>query len=380
MGLNTYIPREMTSSIEEACRYYRIIVVTGPRQSGKSTMCRHIFPDYAYVNLESLPKRAEAQADPALFLTQAPHMLIDEVQNVPGLLSEIQALVDQDSERRFVLTGSNNFSLLENVTQSLAGRAALFTLLPLSLQEVRAYADATDTDTLLVNGLYPGVISDHIPRQLFFANYYDTYVERDGRRLFNIRLIEQFQTFVRLCAGRTAYLFNVASLSAEIGVSAKTIQEWNNILAASYITYKIYPYYTNLGKRLGKTPKLYFYDVGLACYLLGIETAEQMRSHPLRGALFENLAVNELLKRRYNTGKRPQLSFYRERNGREVDVLEGTAPYLRAFEIKSSKTFHADFFQNLDYIRRVLAGDIQSATLVYDGDALVSDTVNVRNI
>lgn len=364
----------------EALPHYPVIVVTGPRQSGKSTMCRHMFEHYLFANLEMLSVRTLAETDPHKFLSQSSNMIIDEVQNVPSLLSEIQAMVDADPTRRYILTGSNNFALLERVTQSLAGRAALFTLLPLALTEVDVYSHHSYTDTLLVNGLYPGVICKGVPNELFFGNYYDTYVERDAHRLFNIRMLEQFQMFVRLCAGRVANLFNINSLAVEVGVAAKTISEWYNVLSASYIAYKLHPYYANIAKRLGKTPKLYFYDVGLACYLLGITTPEQLSSHPLRGALFENLAVNELLKRAYNQGRRPQLAFYRERNGLEVDILEGSAPRLHAYEVKSSMTLMADLFKNLNYLKHLMESDIIATTLIYDGPSAPPEIVNVRDI
>lgn len=379
MSTDQYIERAITPQLLEHSKYYPVIVVTGPRQSGKSTLVRHAFPDYHVRNVEALKERQEARLEPLKFLADSP-MIIDEVQNVPALMSEIQVLVDRDPSLRFVLTGSNNFSLMEQVTQSMAGRGAMFTLLPFSFAELPAYARATSTDTVLFNGFFPGIIARGVPPTVFFGNYYDTYVERDVRRLYDLRHLDRFQTFVRLCAGRVGSEFNASALAGEVGVSVPTIQQWLSVLKTSYVAFTLPPYYANIRKRLTKAPKLYFYDPGLACFLLGIEAQAQLARHPLRGALFENLAVVELMKNRFNAAKLPNLSYYRENSAREVDIVQGMSPQLRLYEVKSASSFHSDFEKNLAYLRNLLGDDVQASSVIYDGESVPPRLLNIRDV
>ncbi|MDE5797292.1 MAG: ATP-binding protein, partial [Muribaculaceae bacterium] len=255
-----YIPRAISPYIEEAHRFFPVIVVTGPRQSGKTCLCRHLFPDYRYVNLEDITTRVAAIADPTAFLKGVGNKtIIDEVQNVPELLSQIQVTVDEFPECRFILTGSSNFSLLQTVTQSLAGRAALFTLLPFSLAEVKEWARVNSIDRIMYNGLYPGTVAKGTPTQLFYRNYYNTYVERDLRNFLKIKNLLAFDTFMRLLASRAGSEFNASGMSREAGVSAVTINEWLSILTTSYIVFPLRPYFTNLSKQFTKMTKVYFY-------------------------------------------------------------------------------------------------------------------------
>lgn len=375
-----YVHRKISGSILRAAEYYSVIVITGPRQVGKSTLCRHLFGDYSQYNLEDVALRQAVKTDPKAFLDSCgKDVVIDEVQHVPDLLSYIQLIVDSGNSRRFVLTGSSNFSLLENVTQSLAGRAALFTLLPFALEELPEYRQCT-TDKLLVNGLYPGVVAKGIPNDLFYRNYYATYIERDVRQLKSIENLDGFQHFIRLAAARCGNEFNASAMGVETGVSGPTIKSWLGILKASYIAFTLSPYYANISKRLTKTPKIYFYDTGLLCWLIGINTPEQLSYHPLRGAVFENLAVVELLKMRFNADESPDMYFYRENSGREVDVMMTNGTAYDIFEIKSAKTFSPDFLTNINYLTALLGDKIAHKTVIYDGDYIPPNILNVRDL
>lgn len=375
-----YVHRKISGSILRAAEYYSVIVITGPRQVGKSTLCRHLFGDYSQYNLEDVALRQAVKTDPKAFLDSCgKDVVIDEVQHVPDLLSYIQLIVDSGNSRRFVLTGSSNFSLLENVTQSLAGRAALFTLFPFALEELPEYRQCT-TDKLLVNGLYPGVVAKGIPNDLFYRNYYATYIERDVRQLKSIENLDGFQHFIRLAAARCGNEFNASAMGVETGVSSPTIKSWLGILKASYIAFTLSPYYANISKRLTKTPKIYFYDTGLLCWLIGINTPEQLSYHPLRGAVFENLAVVELLKMRFNADESPDMYFYRENSGREVDVMMTNGTAYDIFEIKSAKTFSPDFLTNINYLTALLGDKIAHKTVIYDGDYIPPNILNVRDL
>ncbi len=378
--MSRYIHRILSSKIEEAAKYYPVIVVTGPRQSGKTCLCRHLYPDYKYVNLENITVRANAVEDPTMFLEAlGDKVIIDEVQNVPSLMSMIQVRVDENKSLRYVLTGSSNFSLLRSITQSLAGRAALFTLLPLSFREMSQEELDKSINELMWQGEYPGVIADGFPPYIFYQNYYNTYVERDLRDFLKVKNILSFDKFVRLLAIRVGSEFNASALAREVGVSSNTIAEWLSLLATSYIAYTLHPYFANLSKRLTKMPKVYFYDTGLLCYLLAIENYDQLDNHPLKGSIFENLSMSELLKSRYNKGLEPNLYFYREKSGLEVDaiLLEGGAWHL--YEIKSGKTFRPEFFENMKNLKSCMS-NIASATLIYDGESYPPTSINIRSI
>lgn len=364
----------------EAARFYPVIILTGPRQSGKTTLAKHLFDSYSFVNLEEADTRAFAKEDVNAFLDKLGNAaIIDEVQNLPEIISSIQARVDNDRSLRYILTGSNNFSLMHSASQSLAGRAALFEVLPFAFCELEREALDAGTAELLWRGLYPGVVADGIPPYMFYRNYYSTYVERDVRGLARINEIDRFQKFLKLAAARAATELNKASLSVETGVSAPTIDAWISVLKASYIVYTLPSYYANISKRLTKTPKLYFYDTGLLCYLLGIEEFSQLENHPLKGAVFENMVVNELLKKRFNEAKDPNLYFYRENSGREVDVVQSMPDGLHLYEIKSGKTFQPDFLKNLKYLQSLLP-DVRSSAVVYDGETIGDNLINLRDI
>ena len=378
--MNEYIPRILSAKIEEAAKYYPVIVITGPRQSGKTSLCRHLYPDYRYVNLENITIRANAAGDPTLFLESlGEKVIIDEVQHVPDLLSMIQVRVDENKQLRYILTGSSNFSLMRSVTQSLAGRASMFTLLPFSFKEVQKSQLEKSITELMWRGQYPGVIADGIPPYDFYQNYYNTYVERDLRDLLKLRNILAFDKFVRLLAIRVGSEFNASALAREVGVSSNTISEWLSLLSTSYIAYPLQPYFSNLSKRLTKMPKVYFYDTGLLCHLIGIENYEELENHPLRGSIFENLAMGELLKSRYNIGRDPNLYFYREQSGIEVDaiMMEGTSIHL--YEMKAGKTLRQEFLENMSTLKNKI-GNISASTVIYDGESFPPTTINIRDI
>lgn len=343
-------------------------------------MCKQLFKDYNYVNLESFSERRNANNDPEAFLDSIGNKaIIDEVQNSPELLSQIQVRVDADKSLRYVLTGSCNFSLLHTVTQSLAGRASLFTLMPLSFHEISPSYLQNSMETIAFNGFYPGVIIGKSPVHAFFMNYFNTYIERDVRDLLKIKNLDRFDTFVRLLAGRASTEFNASSLAIEVGVSSNTITEWLTLLKASYIVFSLSPYYANINKRLTKSPKIYFYDTGLMLSLIGIEEPEQLATHPLRGAAFENLIVSELVKQRYNEVKRLNYYYYRENAGREVDLLQDTPQGMKLSEIKVAKTYNTDFRKNIDYLIKLLP-NVVSSRVIYDGTSMPPKIVNFREI
>jgi len=378
--MRDYKRRILSSKIEEAHRYYPVIVVTGPRQSGKSTLCRHLFPDYKYINLENIATRAAALSDPVAFISGlGDHVIIDEAQHAPEIMSMIQVRVDENRDLRYILTGSSNFSLLKGITQSLAGRAAIFTLLPFSFKEMNKSMLRQSIDRLLFQGQYPGVLIDNIPPDIFFRNYYTTYIERDLRDLLNLKNLVAFDRFMRLLAARVGSEFNASALSRDAGVTSKTISEWQSILETSYITYTLPPYFNNPSKRLTKMPKVYFYDTGLLCYLLSIETPKQLETHPQKGAVFENMAICELLKSRLNCGKDPNLYFYREKSGLEVDVMSETSEGRRLYEIKAGKILRPEFMDNMKYLKGNLE-DVNGTTVIYDGEGIPPTCVNIRDI
>jgi len=380
------INREIQKELERLLPYFRVLVVTGPRQSGKTTLCKHYFSDYAYFNMENVSVREQIAVAPKQFLEKyAPKgIIIDEAQQYPELFSYIQVVADENPDYRFVLTGSSNFALMHKITQSLAGRAAQFTLLPLSLTELQDQRMA-NTDTLMLNGGFPAVWSQKIPAYDVCRNYYNTYIERDVRNLLNIKDSSKFQTFMRLCAGRVGCEFKASALSAEVGVSVPTINEWLSVLEASYVLFRLPPFYRNIGKRLIKTPKIYFYDTGMICYLNGIENEQQLATHPLRGAIFENLVVLEFLKNRFNSVKDSNLYFYRDQSQREVDIVQEFGNHYHAYEVKSAKAFHTSFLDTLKYLKATIGNDSLIKTqVVYDGEielnSIENGMVNIRNL
>lgn len=373
---NLLIKRDLLDALLKAFRYFPVITLTGPRQSGKTTLCRKLFAELPYYNFEDAATLLAVRQDPKAFLTKhSEGMIIDEAQRFPEVFSYLQVLVDEqrmqgNSSSRYVVTGSANFALMQQAAQSMAGRTAILTLLPLSTSEIgRVYPDCS-TDTHILRGGYPAVwTADDEGRNLLLSNYYTTYVERDLRSMINIKDLSQFHTFIRLCAGRIGSECSASALAVEVGVSVPTIQSWLSILEASYVIYRLQPYYANIGKRLTKTPKLYFYDTGLAAWLMGIRSEEQLAIHPLRGNLFENMVINDCYKAGLNQGERPDLYFYRDQGQHEVDLLRVMPDGgVCAYEVKSGKTFRTDYFDGLHYLQKVLKERLNSTCVIYDGD------------
>ncbi|MHB8763301.1 MAG: ATP-binding protein [Deferrisomatales bacterium] len=354
------IPRILEERLRALARKFPVVTVTGPRQSGKTTLCRAVFADKPYVSLEAPDIQAFAREDPRGFLARYPEgAVLDEVQRTPALLSYIQTDVDSRPDRgRFVLTGSANFALLHSIGQSLAGRTAVLHLLPLGLEELRRFPDPPrDLFEVLWRGSYPASFDRGLAPGEWYPSYLATYLERDVRMILNIGDLVAFQTFVRLCAGRTGQLVNLSALGADAGVTHATAKAWLSVLEASYVAWRLPPFHANLGKRLVKTPKLHFVDTGLVCYLLGIRSADQLRDHPLRGAIFETWVASELLKARLHRGLQPSLSFFRDRKGAEVDLIVELGRTLLAVETKSGRTVAADFFTGLEAFRAAVATD-----------------------
>lgn len=344
------IPRAAAPLLDEIRSGYPAITLTGPRQSGKTTLARAAFADKPYVSLETPDEREFAASDPRGFLARWKEgAIIDEVQHVPALLSWIQSEVDAAGTMgRYILTGSQNFSLMAHITQSLAGRSALVQLLPLSIAELNAAGQLPpDTDSMLLRGGYPALYARALNPARWLADYTMSYLERDVRQITQVHDLAAFQRFLRLCAGRTGQLLNLANLAQEAGVAQSTARAWLSVLEASYIVHLLPPHHRNLGKRVVKAPKLYFVDAALAASLMGIQTAAQIAIHPLRGALFETLIVGEFLKARFNSGYPSNLYFWRDNVGLEVDLLIDEPEGLRPVEIKSSATVTEDLFKGL---------------------------------
>lgn len=364
-----FIPRTMAPSIMEASKYFPVVTLTGPRQSGKSTLLRHLFSGLPYYSMEDPDIRLAVKEDPRGFLSQFNDgVIIDEVQNVPELLSYIQGLVDNDPKRKFYLTGSSQFALLRSVSQSLAGRSAVFELFPLSLSEISSLDVNESTDEILYKGFYPALWSgDNIPKFLY-PNYVKTYVERDVRDLLAIKDLDLFQRFIRLCAARIGSIFNASELSNELGVAVNTVNSWISVLQASYLIYLLPPFYTNTRKRLTKSPKIYFTDSGLASYLLEIESPQILGRDKMRGHLFENMMIMNFLKDAYNSGRNGGLYFYRDSNGKEVDLLVKRGTGYDCYEIKSAATFHPDFIKGMKSFEQSFPELVKSKTVIYTGD------------
>jgi uncharacterized protein len=360
------IQRNAAETLVRLSDQFKAVAVTGPRQSGKTTLVRAVFTGKPYVNLENPDSRRFAMDDPRGFLSQYPGgAILDEVQRVPELFSYLQQVLDEfDGTGMFILTGSNNFLLQENISQSLAGRVGYLFLLPLSLSELGW--NSTSSNELLFRGGYPALYSNSTDSSLFYANYLRTYVERDVRLIKNITDLFAFEKFLRLCAGRTGQLLNMSSIAMESGVDVKTIGSWIGVLETSFIAFRLQPYHKNYNKRIVKMPKLYFYDTGLAVALMGIENTDQLAIHPFRGNLFENLVILELMKRRFNKALQKKLYFWRDNSGHEIDVILERAGAQLPLEIKSGKTVSDDFFKGLDYWRKLTGAD--QGYLVYDGE------------
>ncbi len=374
------IKRAIEPQLDRLAKQFPVITIIGPRQSGKTTLAQSHFPDYDYVNLEDLEARSYAQEDPKGFLSDhhAP-VILDEIQRVPELLSYIQVIADQDKKLgQYILTGSHQPELRAGVTQSLAGRTGLLQLLPLSIAELEQAGVTFTRNEYIHRGFLPKLYNLEGDPILEYRNYYSTYLERDIRQLINLQHRREFEVFIRLLAGRVGQLLNLNSLADDVGISASTLTEWLNVLEASFIVFRLQPYFENLGKRLIKTPKLYFTEVGLAAWLLGIKTPEQVGHDPLLGGLFENMVIVEALKARYNHGNDADLYFFRDQRGFEIDLLLSDNRKLKPFEIKAGQTYSSDYAVNLNKFceqdDKILPG-----TVIYAGDVKRSGPPAVVN-
>jgi len=367
--MTDYIHRKIEETILEASKYFSVIAVSGPRQSGKSTLLTQLFPLYEKYSLKDLNILDYAKNDPIAFLNQTDEgMFIDEIQRCPQLLDYIQGIVDNNPKRHFALSGSSNFEVMKNLSESLAGRAGVFELLPMSIQEVTGKVDLDNLNQILYNGLYPSICAKKNIAKFFYPSYVRTYLEKDVRDLLQIKDQIRFIKFLKLCAARIGSLFNASELGAEVGVSSKTISHWLSVLQASYLITLLPPYYENIPKRLVKSPKLYFNDPGLACYLLDIETPQQLDRDKMRGAIFENMIVMEAIKHRYNMGLEGGVFFYRDSNQNEVDLLIKQEGELTAIEVKSSMTYSSSFEKTLTQIEGWVKTPISKKAIVYSGD------------
>ena len=367
--MNEYIDRNIEKTILEASKYFSVIAVSGPRQSGKSTLLSQLFPLYEKYSLKDLNILDYAQNDPISFLNQTDEgMFIDEIQKYPQLLDYIQGIVDNNPRRRFILSGSSNFEVMKNLSESLAGRAGVFELLPMTIEEVTGKIDLNNLNQVLYNGFYPAICAGKNIAKYFYPSYVRTYLEKDVRDFLQIKDQMIFTKFLKLCAARIGSLFNASELGAEVGVSSKTISHWISILQASYLITLLPPYYENISKRLVKSPKLYFNDPGLACYLLDIETPQQLDRDKMRGAIFENFIVMEAIKHRYNMGLEGGVFFYRDSNQNEVDILIKQEGELTAIEVKSSMTYNSSFEKTLALIESWIKTPVRKKAVVYSGD------------
>jgi len=376
------IYRTITKELLTQLREYPVVTVIGPRQAGKTTLVRNVLPDYSYVSLEDPDNRQLANDDPKAFLKRfSGKTIFDEVQRTPHLLSYLQGIVDEEGTNgRFVLTGSHQLELRAAITQSLAGRTGILHLLPLSIGELHdAKISFDDFESYIVQGFLPRVYDQHQRPRTAYANYYQTYVEKDVRQLIQLKDVSLFEKFIKLLAGRVGQIINYQSLSNDVGVGAPTIKQWLSILEASFIIFKLPPYYKNFGKRVIKSPKYYFTEIGLLAYLLGIEKNTQVSRDPLVGNIFENLAVIEVLKSRYNQGRNAELYYFRDSNGNEIDLLCKTGDGLVGVEIKSASTWNSSFSKSLTNFsesNEKLAGRI----VVYSGSRIdLSSGVQVRS-
>lgn len=377
--------RIILPALQEALFHYKAITITGPRQSGKTTLVRSAFPDYVYLSLEDPDLRRIAVEDPRGLLNryQNKNIIFDEIQRAPEITSYLQGIIDDPKNNsRFILTGSHSLLLLEAVKQSLAGRTRVFELLPLSLKELAQQKDLT-LNELMFNGLYPRIHNDSIPSTPWLKDYFRLYVERDVREIININDLDQFERFVRLCSGRVGQIVNFSSLGNEAGITQPTASAWIGAIKSTYTCFTLAPHFNNFHKRIVKSPKLYFYDTGLLCYLLGIISPEQLEVHPLRGNIFENFVISELYKQKLNQGLDTNYYFWRDQTGNEADLVEDRGTSLYPIEIKCSSTFHPDFTKGIKYLNKLQSQettDHDAGMVIYNGeDRLDYKGIEVRN-
>lgn len=363
------VSREAEKELRLLSKQFKAVAVVGPRQSGKTTLTRALFPSKTYVSLENPDTRQFAEQDPRGFLAQYTEgAILDEAQRVPAIFSYLQQLLDESNDAgKFILTGSNNFLLQQNIVQSLAGRLAYLYLLPFSVSELKSGNMLPETlNEMLFSGSYPPVFQQKIDPEKWFPNYIKTYVERDVRLIKNISNLGAFERFLRLCAGRVGQLLNKSNLGIEVGVDSKTIDAWLTILESSFIIHLLKPHHQNFNKRLVKMPKLYFYDTGLVCALLGIQNQLQIQTHPLRGSLFENFVVGEFMKTRYNCGKQGQLYFWRDSKGNEIDLIIDKGDALYPVEIKAGQTVTGEYFKGINFWNKLTGA--HGGAVIYAGE------------
>lgn len=364
-----FIHRKIEQNLLRLSKSYPVVTLTGPRQSGKTTLVKKVFSDKPYVSLEDPDSKQICQNDPRRFLERFPKgAIIDEIQRVPDLLSYIQTIVDNSNKNGiFILTGSAQFELMSNINQSLAGRTALLRLLPFAFEEIYDIVNKYTLNQILFTGSYPRIFDKKLNPTEALSFYVNTYVERDVRNLLNIKNLNQFETFLRLCAARTGQILNLSSLGNDCGINHNTASSWLSILEASYIIFRIRPHHKNFSKRLIKSPKIYFYDVGLASYLLGIQEISHIENHPLRGQLFENYVISEILKKRFNAVKENNLFYFRDNIGNEIDIIMDYANQVLPIEIKSGTTFSDDMIKGLTYYKNLARKNARKPCLIYGG-------------
>ncbi|MCH8330945.1 MAG: ATP-binding protein [Bacteroidetes bacterium] len=364
------IDRNMAKELKRLAKLFPVTTVTGPRQSGKTTLVKYVFPKLPYASLENPDDRQFAETDPNGFLSNYPNgAVFDEVQRVTTLFSYIQGLVDDNPKLKFILSGSQNFLLLAQISQSLAGRVGILKLLPFSMVELkRGKLLANTFETIAHMGFYPRIFDQNIPPGDFYPNYIQTYIERDVRQITQVNDLNSFQLFLRLCAGRAGQLLNLSDLANDASISVNTVKSWLSILEASYITFRLYPHHKNFNKRLIKMPKLYFHDVGLLSYLLNIRSPDQIKSHYMRGAIFENFIISDLIKNELHNGREPNFYFWRDHKGREIDLIIEKGKKLLPIEIKSGKTVSEDYFKGLEYWKNLSGDDYEPGIVIYGGD------------
>lgn len=367
------IQREIQDRVIQASKKMPVICITGPRQSGKTTLVKYLFPDFKYFNLEFPEHRQFAQTDANSFLSEIENgIIIDEIQRVPDLLSTIQYIVDEKKIiGKVIITGSQNILLMQSVSQTLAGRVALFTLLPFSVSELQGTDFEENTlEDYMVKGFFPRIYDQKLDKNTWLQDYINTYIERDVRQITAVKDLTMFSNFVHLCAGHTGQIINYSTFSNNLGVDVKTVKAWMSILETSYVVFLHQPYYKNFNKRIIKSPRLYFYDPGLACNLLGIAKANEITTHYLKGGLFESFVISELHKHIFNHRLNANIYFFRDSNGNEIDAITELSGKPKAIEIKSGKTIIPDFFKSFKYFDKLFSGIDSENYLVYGGDEL----------
>lgn len=361
------IQRLLEKNLSESIKKNSVLFITGPRQSGKTTLVKNLFKDYLYKNLENPEIRLFAYSDPKNFLNQSSKLIIDEIQRVPELLSYIQSIVDEDKKKRFIITGSQNILISQKISQSLAGRVVIFNLLPFSLQELKnTNFYKKDLYEQIFFGFYPRIYDRNLNPLEWYPNYIQTYLERDVREIKNIANLIDFQRFLKLCAGRVGQILDLSSLANDVGVSVNTIKGWLSILEATFIAYRLPPFYKNFNKRIIKSPKIYFYDTGLVCSLLGIKNKEQLQTHPFFGSIWENFCISEMVKQNYHHNLNLHFYYFRNKSGNEVDLIYEKNNQIYAIEIKSSATFSESFVKNLYYLEKISGNKIKKI-IIYTG-------------